>query len=50
MNVNIIIGIIALIIPLAGAVGLVIFMSSGKGKPAPTQTELEERKKKQSPT
>jgi flagellar basal body-associated protein FliL len=45
MSFNIIIGIIALIRPLAGAAALVIFMSGGKNKPAPTQTELEERKK-----
>ena len=45
MSINIIVGIIALILPLAAAAGLVIFMSSGKDKPAPTQSELEERKK-----
>jgi len=48
MSINIVIGIIALILPLAGAAGLVIFMSGGKDKPAPTQTELEERKKSKS--
>ena len=49
MTFKIIIGIIALILPLAGAVGLVIFMAGGKDKPAPSQTELEERKKQSKP-
>ncbi|QTN37719.1 hypothetical protein HZ996_00745 [Cryomorphaceae bacterium] len=37
--------LVCLSLPLFAAVGLVIFMAGGKGKPKPTQDELVEREK-----
>ena len=42
------VAILVLIFPFVGAVGMIWFMMSGKGKPAPTQDEiLAEKKKKE---
>lgn len=38
--------ILVLIFPLVAAVGMLWFMMSGKGKPAPTQDEILEVKRK----
>jgi hypothetical protein len=40
------IAILVLIFPFVGAVGMIWFMMSGKGKPAPTQDEIVAAKKK----
>ena len=45
MAFKILIGMFALTMPLFAAIGLLIYMSKGKGKSAPTQTEIEEHKK-----
>lgn len=46
MALKLLLGVIALSLPLFAAAGLVIYMAGGKGKPAPTQTEIEEVKRK----
>ena len=40
------VAILVLIFPFVGAVGMIWFMMSGKGKPAPTQDEIVAAKKK----
>jgi len=40
MEASPLIAILVLIFPLIGAVGMLWFMMSGKGKPAPTQDEI----------
>lgn len=47
MEASPITAILVIIFPLVAAVGMIWFMMSGKGKPAPTQDEiLEERRKR----
>ena len=46
MAFNLLLGIFAMSMPLFAAAGLIYFMSKGKGKAAPTQDELVERKRK----
>ena len=45
MGFEIVLGIIVISLPLFAAAGLVMYMAGGKGKPAPTQSEIEEIKK-----
>ena len=40
------VGILVLIFPVIGAIGMIWFMMSGKGKPAPTQDEILAAKRK----
>ena len=46
MGFELIMGIVVLSLPLFAAIGLVIYMAGGKGKPAATQSEIEEAKRK----
>jgi flagellar basal body-associated protein FliL len=39
------VAILVLLFPFVGAVGMIWFMMSGKGKPAPTQDEIVAAKK-----
>ena len=42
---EIVLGIIVISLPLFAAAGLVMYMAGGKGKPGPTQSEIEEVKR-----
>ena len=46
MEASPLVALLVLIFPFVGAVGMVWFMMRGKGKPAPTQDEILEVKKK----
>ncbi len=46
MEASPLVAILVLVFPFVGAVGMIWFMMSGKGKPAPTQDEIVAAKKK----
>jgi len=46
MEASPLVAILVLIFPFVGAIGMIWFMMSGKGKPAPTQDEIVEAKRK----
>jgi len=46
MEASPLIAIVVLIFPFLGAIGMLWFMMSGKGKPAPTQDEILAAKRK----
>ena len=46
MEASPMLGLLVLIFPVIGAIGMIWFMMSGKGKPAPTQDEILAAKRK----
>lgn len=46
MEASPLVGMLVLIFPVIGAIGMIWFMMSGKGKPAPTQDEIIAAKRK----
>ncbi len=47
MEASPLLGLLVLIFPVIGAIGMIWFMMSGKGKPAATQDEILAAKRKQ---